>query len=138
MKRIAPLLLAAAVLTACGENSTASISEEMHYIKTSVLYDTITDMYQNPDSYLGGNYHMVGALYPSADDDGNTFYSVYASDSDGDHGIGIELDWNDFSGLSDYDTITVEGKLEKEKGIHEGEEIEFLILRVTSLEKREN
>ena len=134
MKRILSAAAAAMLLTSCGEQS--SISQKMQYIKTSVMYDTLYDMYQNPDNYLGGQYHMVGTLYPSTDDDGNTFYSVYTSDSDGDHGIGLELDWSDYSGLQDHDRITVEGTLDRQKGTYNGEEVEYLILRVSMLEKR--
>ena len=133
-KQIILISAATLLLTACGDKS--SITQEMQYIKTSVMYDTITDMYNDPDRYLGGNYHMVGTLYPSADDDGETFYSIYAPDANNDHGIGIELDWSDYSGLKDYDRVTVEGKLDKQKGQHDGQEIEYLILRVTKLEKR--
>ncbi|MCR5306031.1 MAG: hypothetical protein K6E36_05990 [Oscillospiraceae bacterium] len=122
------------LLTACGDPS-SSISEQMQYIKTSVMYDTIYDMYQNPDSYLGGIYHMVGTLYPGTEGD-EKFYSVYAEDPQSGHGIGIELDWDNYDGISDYDRITVEGKLDKQKSIHEGEETEILILRVSMLEKR--
>ena len=133
-KQIILISAAALLLTACGDKS--SITQEMQYIKTSVMYDTICAMYDEPDSYLGGNYHMVGTLYPSTDDDGETFYSIYAPDANNDHGIGIELDWSDYSGLKDYDRVTVEGKLDKQKGQHDGQEIEYLILRVTKLEKR--
>ena len=131
MKKRIAFLAAALLLTACGESS-----QEMQYIKTSVTYDTLYDMYQDPDKYLGGLYHIVGKLYPSTDDDGNTFYSVYAEDSHGDEGIGLELDWESFDGIADYDLITVEGKLEKEKGTKNGSKIEYLILRCTSVEKR--
>lgn len=122
------------LLTACGGNS--SISEEMQYIKTSVLYSTIYDMYQNPDKYLGGCYHMVGMLYPG-NEDGEAFYSIYATEPQTDHGLGIELDWDNYDGLKDYDKITVEGKLDKEKVMHDGSETEILILRVSKLEKRD-
>lgn len=124
------------LLTACGDSS--SVSDQMQYIKTSVMYDTIYDMYQEPEKYLGGNYHMVGTLYPGTDDDGETFYSIYATDPDSGHGIGIEMEWDSYEGLSDYDRITVEGRLDKQKSIHDGNEIEILILRVTMLEKRED
>lgn len=129
-------LSAAALLTACGNQSAEQA--EMQYIKSSVTYETITDMYADPDAYLGKPYHIVGTLYPSQDDDGETFYSVYASDASGSHGTGLELDWEHDPDIEDFDTITVEGILEKEKGIHDGSEIEYLILRVSMLEKREN
>lgn len=138
------VLLAAVLLTACGtpktegsqaENS-ESTADDMTYIKSSVTYETICAMYDDPDSYLGKNYHIVGLFYPFTDDDGNKIYSVYAEDSDGDHGIGIELDWDSYEGIDMYDTITVEGKLDKEHGTHDGGEIDYLVLRVTMLEKR--
>ncbi|MBR4200383.1 MAG: hypothetical protein IKQ91_03780 [Oscillospiraceae bacterium] len=137
MKKNTVLISAAAavLLTACG---TGSSEAEMQYIKTSVLYDTLSDMYQNPDAYLGKQFHIVGTLYPSTDHDGETFYSVYAEETRGGHGIGLELDWNDFSGFTDYETVTVEGTLDKEKGNHDGEEIQYLILRVSKLEKRDS
>lgn len=124
------------LLTACGD---ASSDDTIHYIKTSVTYDTITDMYADPDSYLGKIYHISGKFYPGTDhDSGEKFYSVYAEGSDG-HGIGIELDGKDvsFDGLEDFDTVTVEGRLEKQKMQHEGEEIEVLILRLTDIKKKE-
>ena len=142
MKKTGTLLLAALLLTACGDSSEISVPQEMQYIKTSVLYDTITDMYQNPDRYVGGIYHMVGTLYPSVDDSGETFYSVYAPDADGDHGIGLELDWPDFSGFTDFETVTVEGRLEVAEaqqtvsGADHPEKVQYLILRTTRLEKR--
>lgn len=135
MKKAAILAAAALLLCACGEKSEST--QEMQYIKTSVLYDTLTDMYNNPDAYLGNTYHIVGTLYPSKDDDGNPIYSVYAKQPGSDHGIGLELDWKDFSGLKDYDTITVEGKLDQESGTYQGNQVDYLVLRVTSLEKRE-
>ena len=134
MKKELTVCAAALLLTACGDTSSAP--QEMQYIKTSVTYNTIYDMYINSESYLGGLYHIVGTLYPSTDEDGETFYSVYAKSPDGE-GIGLELDWNDFSGIDDYDTITVEGTLDLEKGTHDGAEIEYLILRCTMVEKRE-
>ncbi len=129
------------LLTACGgkTESSASADDSMHYVKTSVMYDTITDMYANPDSYVGKNYHFVGTLYPGTDHDcGEQFYSISATDPDGDEEIGIELDWSDYSGLADYDLVTVEGKLDRTKIQHDGSEMEILILRVSSLEKRES
>ena len=134
LQRITACGCALLLLTACGDSS--SLSEEMHYIKTSVMYDTIYDMYQNPDNYLGGNYHMVGTLYPGSEDNGETFYSVYTNEPNSDHGLGIELDWDDYEGLQDYDRITVEGRLDRQKVLHNGEEMEVLILRVSMLEKR--
>lgn len=128
-KQLCAACLAAMLLTACGDSSA-----EMQYIKSSVTYDTINDMYHNPDKYLGGKYHIVGTLYPSKDEDGKTFYSVYASS--GSEGIGLELDWDNFDGIADYDKITVEGTLDKAKGEHDGESIEYLILRCTLVEKR--
>lgn len=132
-KTVFTLAVSAMLLTACGsKNST----DDMQYIKTSVLYDTISDMYDNPDQYLGKKFHMVGTLYPSTEDDGTKLYSIYAEESPNSHGIGLELDWSDYSGLEDYDTVTVEGKLDKDKGMHDGEEVEYLVLRVSMLEKR--
>ncbi len=135
-KRILAAALCGMLLCACGKKKEES-SSEMQYIKTAVLYDTITDMYENPDQYLNKTYHMVGTLYPSKDDDGNVLYSIYAQQPGSDHGIGVELDWSDFSGFSDYDKVTVEGKLEQEHGQYQGEKIDYLVLRVSLLEKRE-
>ncbi len=129
------------LLTACGKQngSSAEASGDMQYIKSSVTYDVITDMYLNPDNYLGKQFHIVGTLYPSTDHDGKKFYSVYApARTGGGEGIGLELDWQDFSGLSDNDRITVEGTLERTSGMHGGVEQQYLILRVSSLEKRES
>ena len=125
--------LAALLLTACGGESSAAA---MQYIKSVETYDTLSDMYQNPDSYLGKQYHIVGTLYPSTDANGGKFYSVYAEDSHGDDGIGLELDWSDFSGFADYDRITVEGTLEKTTGNVNGVHAEYLILRCSMVEKR--
>lgn len=136
MKRLFLITLTALLLTSCGEASSEESS--MRYIKRTVTYDTLSDMYQNPDNYLGDSFHIVGTLYPYYDDDGELFYSVYAEDEHGDEGIGLELDWDNFEGFADYDTVTVEGKLEKTTYTHEGAEQEYLILRVTSLEKRES
>ena len=130
------------LLTACGKQESADILPEektMTYIKTVSLYDTLTDMYNNPNDYLGKDFHMVGTLYPGTTDDGTKFYSVYTTDAHGDEGIGLELDWSDFSGIEDYDKITVEGKLDKFSAEDEnGESHEYLILRCSSLTKREN
>lgn len=137
MKRLGMMIpISAVLLTACGAKDSAPA--EMQYIKTSVTYETISDMYANPDAYLGKPYHIVGTLYPSQDDDGETFYSVYAEASSGGHGIGLELDWEKGDGFEDYDTVTVEGILETETAVHDGSEIEYLILRVSMLEKRES
>ncbi len=133
------LLLCAGCLTACNSQSSAPESTEMQYIKTSVFYDTVMDMYQNPDNYLGKQYHMVGTLYEIEDDEtGEVFRSIYGtSPTDRGEGIGIELRWDNFEGIAADDKITVEGTLDSEKGTHDGEEREFLILRVSMLEKRE-
>lgn len=130
MKKGKALLCALAALSLCG---CGGDSEEMRYIKTSELYDTITDMYQHPDDYVGQNYHMVGTLYPAKDSAGETFYSIYAEGSDGGEGIGIELSKQDMSGFSDYDTVTVEGKLTVES---DGD-TRYLLLNTTLLEKRQ-
>lgn len=136
--RIIPALAAALILTACGDkNEDSGNPGEMQYIKTSVLYDTIMNIYANPDSHLGKSYHMVGELYPTTTDEGETFYSIYAKGTGGQEGIGIELEWGDYSGFQDHETVTVEGTLEKQPRMHEGKEQEFLILHVTKLEKRE-
>ena len=133
MKMKAGLFLAAALLlTGCGNND-----DEIHYVKTSVLYDTLIDMYSNTDDYLGKNYHMVGTLYPTTDDD-ETFYSIYADGTNGQEGIGLELDWDDFSGFKDFDTIMVEGKIDRATATHDGKEITYLVLRVSKIEKRED
>lgn len=136
-KKLFPLLTAMLLVTGCGSKTTEDSGDpaDMQYIKSSVLYDTLMNMYSDPDSYLGKYYHMVGRLYPSTDD-GETFYSVYAEGTSG-HGIGLELDWDDFSGFTDNETITVEGKLERETGTHDGETIHYLVLRVSKIEKRD-
>lgn len=134
-QKILAAALCGMLLCACGEKEESS--SEMQYIKTAVLYDTLTDMYENPDAYLNKTYHMVGTLYPSKDDDGNVLYSIYATQPGSDHGIGLELDWPDFSGFSDYDKITVEGKLDQDHGQYQGKKIDYLVLRVSLLEKRE-
>ncbi len=135
---IAAMLCVGSLLTACGEKKTDA-PKEMQYIKTSVFYATVMDMYQNPDAYLGGQYHFVGELYASTDsENGNVYYSVYGENpaSPG-SGIGIELSDCSFDGLEAGDTITVEGTLDSDKGDFEGEEREYLVLRVSSIEKRE-
>ena len=133
------LIIAAAasamLLYACGEKNESS--QEIEYIKTAVLYDTLSDMYANPDQYLGKTYHIVGTLYSSQDDDGTVIYSVYGTQQNSDHGIGLELDWSDFSNVKVNDKIMVEGKLERESGTFHGEKMEYLVLRVSTLEKRE-
>ena len=138
-KRMTTAALAAMLLCACGDKSKPeeSSAQEMQYIKSMLLYDTICDMYENPDDYLGKTYHMSGTLYPSSDDDGKTIYSIYAKESGSDEGIGLELDWSDYSGLQSYDPITVEGTLEQDTGTYQGNEVDYLVLRVSSLEKRE-
>lgn len=128
-KTAVSVLLCAALLGGCGEEN------GMQYIKTSVMYETFYDMYSYPEEYLGKQYHMVGELYVHDDtDDGAPIYSVYC-EQDG-AGLGIELDWDNFDGLTAGDTITVEGKLEQESGTHHGQTVEYLVLRVTMLEKR--
>lgn len=123
------LLLCGGLLCGCGEEN------EMQYIKTSVMYETFYDMYSDPEAYLGKQYHMVGELYVHDDtDNGATIYSVYC-EQDG-AGLGIELDWDNYDGLAEGDLITVEGKLEQESGTHHGQTVEYLVLRVTMLEKR--
>lgn len=136
MKKIVLTAAAAALLlSACGEK--AESSQEMQYIKTSVLYDTLMDMYSDPESYLGQQFHMVGELYPTTDGD-EKFYSIYGRPTSNGEGIGLELEWSDFDGLADYDKIAVEGTLEERKDQHEGQERKYLVLKVSSLEKREN
>lgn len=126
------------LLTACDEGSSNSVPQEMQYIKTSMFYDTVTDMYNNPDHYLGGNYHFVGELYSMTNDAGDTYYSIYGTDpSDRDCGIGIELKWDDFSGIAVGDSITVEGTLDTETETVDDVERTFLILRPTLVEKRD-
>ncbi len=134
-KNVIAISACALLLTGCGAQE--SSVQEMQYIKSAVTYETMQDMYANPDNYLGKTFHIVGTLYPATDDDGEKFYSVYAKETQGDEGIGIELDWNDYTGLEDYDKITVEGTLERTSGTHDGQKIEYLILRVSMLEKRD-
>lgn len=141
-KRVLAVTAAAMLLCACekteSSSSTDESSSEMTYIKSSVLYDTLMDMYNTPDNYLGKQFHMVGMLYTSEDDDGTKIYSVYAEQmGSSDTGIGLELDWTDFSGIENYDKIMVEGVLERDKGTFHGEDTEYLVLRVSTLEKRD-
>ncbi|MCQ2434062.1 MAG: hypothetical protein MJ062_02350 [Oscillospiraceae bacterium] len=128
------LLLCGCMLTACGRKE-----QEMQYVKTSVFYATVMDMYNYPKDYLGGQYHFVGELYESTDDEsGEVFYSVYGKNpTDSDEGIGIQLVDCSFDGLQNGDEITVEGTLDSEKDTVGGEEKEFLVLRVSMIEKRE-
>lgn len=140
MKKLyfAVFLLSGCFLTSCGKKEESSAEKEMQYIKTSQFYETVTDMYNNPDKYLDGTYHFVGELYSMTDDNGNTYYSVYGTNpSDKDCGIGIEMRWDDFSGLEAGDEITVEGTLSTEKENVDGLERTFLILTPTLLEKHE-
>lgn len=127
--------LSCLLLNGCGAKE-SSAENEMQYIKTSVLYDTIMDMYSNPDNYLGRQFHMVGQLYPSTHGD-EQFYSIYAKPTSGGDGIGLELEWSDFSGLEDFDTITVEGTLEQRTGSDNGSHYGYMVLKVSSLEKRD-
>ena len=124
--------LAALLLTACGDSSIAE-SDSMICIKNSTFYSTVSDMYANPDSYVGKTYHLTGQLHISESDD-ETIYSIYREENGSQ--IGIELDWNDFSGLEHDDTITVEGKLETESGFHHEQTVEYLVLRVTMLKAK--
>ena len=136
LKRILlPVLFGSAVLlNGCGSKQESS-EPEMVYVKSVLLYDTITDIYANPDQYLGKSYHMVGTLYPSEEDNGDKFYSIYAKPQTGGEGTGIELDWNDYSGFSDYDKVAVEGTLEKQTRSHHGVRNEYIVLKVSLLEK---
>lgn len=136
-RRLAPVLAAAALLTGCGSDDSASLDKEkMEYIKTSVAYETICAMYNNPKDYLGKYYHIVGELYPSYDDNGEKFYSVYVELSSGGDGIGIELEWDDFGDMQDYDKITVEGRLDTASGVHNGASVTYLVLHCSMVEKR--
>ncbi len=136
MKHNARCILAAMLcgcfLWGCGKNE-----DSMQYVKTAVMYETLYDMYSYPDEYVGKQYHMVGELYVHDDtEDGENIYSIYC-EKDG-AGLGLELDWSDFTGLEAGDTITVEGRLDRETGSHHGEDVEYLVLRVSLLEKRED
>lgn len=126
------------LLSGCGNPGSGNSSEpEMIYVKSVSLYDTITDIYADPDAYLGKKYHMVGTLYPATDDNGSTFYSIYAKSPDGGQGIGLELDWDDFSGFADNDKVTAEGTLEKQMRTQHGVRGDYIVLKVSLLEKRE-
>ncbi|MCQ2417790.1 MAG: hypothetical protein MJ071_08280 [Oscillospiraceae bacterium] len=138
MKKTAFTAAMLIILTSCGSNQPAAEEQKMVYIKTAVMFDTLTDMYNNPEEYLGKQYHMSGTLYPYTDNNGNVFYSVYTEDQSSGHGIGLELDWEDFSSFEDYETVTVEGILEKTSIESDGNQQEYLILHVSSIEKREN
>ena len=75
MKQARTLILLGAamlLLTACGNGRQSSSEPEMIYVKSTTLYDTISEIYADPDSYLGKNFHMVGTLYPSEEDNGDT------------------------------------------------------------------
>ena len=138
MKRktyLVPLLLSVMLLSGC-HSPEGSSEPEMIYVKTTTLYQTIMDIYEDPDSYLGKSYHMVGTLYPSEEDNGDKFYSIYAKPQTGGEGTGLELDWDDYSGFSDFDKVAVEGTLEKQTRSHHGVRNEYVILKVSMLEKR--
>ena len=138
LKRILlPVLFGSALLlNGCGAPKNDSSETDMIFVKSVSLYDTIVDIYANPDQYLGKSYHMVGTLYPSEEDNGDKFYSIYAKPQGGGDGTGLELDWSDYSGFSDYDKVAVEGTLEKQERVHHGETAEFIVMKVTMLEKR--
>lgn len=125
------------LLSGCGNPGSSNSEPEMIYVKSVSLYDTIADIYADPDAYLGKKYHMTGTLYPSAEDNGSTFYSIYAKSSDGGQGIGLELDWADYSGFADNDKVTVEGTLEKQMRSLHGVRGDYIVLKVSLLEKRE-
>ena len=67
------------LLNGCGDPGSSDSEPEMIYVKSVSLYDTITDIYADPDTYLGKQYHMVGTLYPSTDDSGSNFYLLFNS-----------------------------------------------------------
>lgn len=125
------------LLSGCGNPGSSDSEPEMIYIKSVSLYDTITDMYADPDAYLGKQYHMVGTLYPSTDDSGRKFYLIYAKSSGTGQGIGLELDWDDYSGFADNEKVTVEGTLEKQMRSLHGVRGDYIVLKVSLLEKRE-
>ena len=141
MKRklmIIPLLICSAMLlNGCGNPENSNSESEMIYVKSVSLYDTIVDIYADPDAYIGKSYHMVGTLYPSEEDNGDKFYSIYAKPQSGGEGTGLELDWNDYNGFSDYDKVAVEGTVEKQKRVHHGVRNDYLVLKVSMLEKRD-
>lgn len=137
MQALALTVCGMLLLSGCGNPGSSDSEPEMIYIKSVSLYDTITDMYTDPDAYLGKQYHMVGTLYPSTEDNGSKFYSVYAKSSDGSQGIGLELDWDDYSGFADNDKVTVEGTLEKQMRSLHGVRGDYIVLKVSLLEKRE-
>lgn len=132
------LLTAGLMLAGCAnKSSTESAAQKVHYIKTSVLYDTLVDIYNNSENYLGETLHMVGTLYPSKDENEEIFYSIYAEPQTGGEGIGLELDWSDFSEFEDFDKVMVEGTLEQTTIQEHGSDREILILRVSTIEKRD-
>ena len=125
------------LLNGCSAPVSSDSEPEMIYVKSVSLYDTITDIYADPDAYLGKQYHMVGTLYPSTDDNGSKFYSIYARSSVTGQGIGLELDRDDYSGFADNDKVTVEGTLEKQMRSQHGVRGDYIVLKVSLLEKRE-
>ncbi len=125
------------LLNGCGAPVSSDSEPEMIYVKSVSLYDTITDIYADPDAYLGKQYHMVGTLYPSTDDNGSKFYSIYARSSATGQGIGLELDRDDYSGFADNEKVTVEGTLEKQMRSQHGVRGDYIVLKVSLLEKRE-
>ncbi|MBR3449200.1 MAG: hypothetical protein IKH27_15510 [Oscillospiraceae bacterium] len=141
MKRKAPalaLILGSMLMfNGCGNPGSSDSEPEMIYVKSVSLYDTISDIYADPDAYLGKQYHMVGTLYPSTDDSGSKFYSIYAKSSGTGPGIGLELDWDDYSGFADNEKVTVEGTLEKQMRSLHGVRGDYIVLKVSLLEKRE-
>ena len=80
--KILPLLLCGVLLCGCTEPN-KNAGSEMIYVKSVSLYDTIVEIYGDPEAHVGETYHMVGTLYPSQDDDGETFYSIYAEPQGG-------------------------------------------------------
>lgn len=69
-QKLMRIAAAGLLLSGCGKKTESSAADDtMHYVKTSVMYDTIEDMYADPDSYVGKNYHFVGTLYPGTDDE---------------------------------------------------------------------
>lgn len=137
MHALALTIFGMLLLSGCGNPVSSDSEPEMIYIKSVSLYDTITDMYADPDAYLGKQYHMTGTLYPSTEDNGSKFYSIYAKSSDGSQGIGLELDRDDYSGFADNEKVTVEGTLEKQMRSLHGVRGDYIVLKVSLLEKRE-